>query len=57
MTWPLIDAALKTSKPFDALLRIGLPKWEGRTTKLRNAINARADFQTKRWSAAHGDFV
>ncbi len=57
MTWPLIDAALKSSNPFASLVAIGAPKWDGRKTKLKNAINARPDFAAKHWSHAQGSFV
>jgi hypothetical protein len=56
MTWPLIDAALKSSKPLDSLLAIGGPKWEHRTKDLKAAIVARPQFAQKRWSRAAGDF-
>ena len=57
MTWPLIDAALKSSKPFEALVAIGAPKWDSRKKKLKDAINARPPFAAKKWSRASGDFV
>ena len=57
MTWPLIDAALKSSKPFESLIAIGSPKWDGRKEKLKKAIKARPAFASKKWSRAKGDFV
>jgi hypothetical protein len=56
MTWPLIDAALKSAKPFEALVAIGAPKWDDRKKKLKDAINARP-IAAKSWSRASGDFI
>jgi hypothetical protein len=56
MKWPLIDAALKGPKPFAALVAIGAPQWDGRKIKLRNAINARPEIASAKWSRAKGDF-
>lgn len=56
MTWPLIDEALKKSRPLEALLAIGAPKWKERCETLRRAIAANPDFKTKRWDAARQDF-
>ncbi len=57
MTWPLIDAALKSTKPFDSLIAIGAPQWDSRKKKLRDAINARPEFANKHWSRQQGDFT
>ncbi|MFL5209867.1 MAG: hypothetical protein ACJ8CC_12030 [Microvirga sp.] len=57
MTWPLVDAALKSSKPFDNLIAIGAPKWDRRKKTLKEAINARPRMKTMKWSTAKGDFV
>lgn len=57
MTWPLIDDALKSSKPFESLVAIGAPKWDSRKNTLKAAIKARPGFLTKEWSRAKGDFV
>ncbi|WP_274630411.1 hypothetical protein [Arvimicrobium flavum] len=57
MTWPLIDSALRSPNPLDRLLKIGLPKWEERLRTLRRALAARPEFQVKRWSSAHEEFV
>jgi hypothetical protein len=57
MTWPLVDAALKSSKPFEALVAIGAPKWNDRKKKLKEAIKARPVIASKKWSSARADFV
>ena len=56
-TWPLIAEALASSKPFEALIAIGAPKWNERKETLRKAINNRPVFSTLKWSRARGDFV
>ena len=55
--WPLIDAALKSAKPFEALVEIGAPTWNERKKTLKNAINARPDLAAKAWSRTKKDFV
>lgn len=57
MLWPLVEDALRSSNPFNALIAIGAPKWEERKRSLRNAIRARPVFLQKKWSRAAGDFV
>ena len=57
MTWALIDAAVKSTKPLAALLEIGSPKWDGRLKTLADAIVKNAAIQLKRWDAAAHDFV
>jgi hypothetical protein len=57
MTWPLIDSALKSSKPFESLIAIGAPKWNGRKKTLKDAIIARPALAGKRWAHAQSDFV
>jgi len=57
MTWPLVDDALKSSKPLDQLIAIGAPKWEERKNTLRKALKERPGFAQKRWNAASGAFV
>jgi len=57
MTWPLIDAAVKSSKPFLNLVEIGAPKWDDRKRKLRKAIEADISFGDKVWSLTNHDFV
>jgi hypothetical protein len=56
-TWPQIDRALKSSRPYEALIAIGAPKWNGRKRKLKNAIDAMAEMSLRRWSRAQSDFV
>lgn len=56
MTWPLIDAAVKSSKPFESLVAIGAPKWDGRRSKLKNAINADPEFNGRVWNLTTHDF-
>ena len=57
MTWPLIEAAINSSDPFEALIDIGNPRWETRTKGLKAAIKARPEFGEKRWSRNKTDFV
>jgi hypothetical protein len=57
MTWPLIGEALASSKPYDALLKIGLSKWAGRLTTLRKAIADRPELAARRWDRAANAFV
>jgi len=56
MTWPLIDAALKSSRPFDALVRIGAPAWNPGRETLRRAIAANPNFQARHWDRSRQDF-
>jgi len=56
-TWPQLEAALKASKPLDALIAIGAPRWETRKTTLRKAIVARPELAAKAWDSAKADFV
>lgn len=57
MTWPLIDAAVKSNKPFLNLVDIGAPKWDDRKRKLRGAIDSNTAFGGKVWSTMDHDFV
>lgn len=57
MTWPLVDSALKSAKPLDALIAIGSSEWEERRRTLRKALQGRPHFAEKRWSRTAGDFV
>jgi hypothetical protein len=57
MTWPLIAAALTKSKPFDELVAIGAPQWDGRKATLKSAIVARPIFKQKKWARSQNDFV
>jgi hypothetical protein len=57
MTWPLVEAALRASRPFDALIDIGAPNYETRRSGLKSAIRARPQFREMRWSRAAADFV
>jgi hypothetical protein len=56
-TWPQIDSALKTSKPYESLISIGAPKWDDRKKTLKKAIDARPGLFSKSWSRAHNDFI
>jgi len=56
-TWPQIHAALKSSKPYEALLAIGPPKFDSRKASLKRAIDARPAIAVRHWSKAQGDFV
>lgn len=57
MTWPLVDQALRGSRPFDDLIAIGAPQWEERKKTLKAEIRKRPAFTAKTWSRAAGDFV
>jgi hypothetical protein len=57
MTWPLIDDALRSSKPFENLIAIGAPEYDGRKKTLKKEIEARPNFKARSWSRAKGDFV
>jgi hypothetical protein len=57
MTWPLVADALASSKPFDSLVAIGAPKWDGRKKTLKTEIGKRPAFMARKWSRAKGDFV
>jgi hypothetical protein len=56
MTWPLIDAAVKSSKPFESLVTIGAPKWDHRKSKLKKAIESGDAFEGMVWDSATHDF-
>ena len=56
LTWPLVGAALQSANPFDALIAIGSPEWNGRKTTLRKAICARPEFAQRRWRRVSGRF-
>jgi hypothetical protein len=57
MTWPLIDAALRSSRPLQQLLAIGEHKYRERIATLRTAIRARPILNGKKWDSASNDFV
>jgi hypothetical protein len=57
MTWPLIQTALRSTKPLDQLLAIGEHKYASRIATLRAAIRARPVLKSKKWSSASNDFV
>jgi hypothetical protein len=56
-TWPQIHQALKSSRPYEALLAIGPPKFNSRKSSLKRAVDARPAISAKRWSRAQNDFV
>lgn len=56
-TWPQIHQALSSSRPYEALLEIGPPKFNSRKATLKRAIDARPAIAAKRWSRAQNDFV
>lgn len=56
-TWPRIDHALKSSKPYDNLLAIGAEKYRERIRTLRKAIADNPLLKQRRWSSAQADFV
>ena len=57
IAWQLIGDALASPKPFDSLIEIGAPKWNGRKATLRKAILARPVLKAHSWNSAKGDFV
>ena len=57
MTWPLIDAALRSARPLQQLLAIGEHRYRERIATLRAAIRARPVLNGKKWDAASNDFV
>ncbi len=57
MTWPLVQTALASPKPFEALIAIGAPKWDSRKQKLKSEIRARPDFEALRWDRKAGKFA
>ncbi|MFT0859760.1 hypothetical protein [Ancylobacter sp. G4_0304] len=57
MTWPLIQSALNSTNPLEALIKIGAPTWEERRRVLRRALQRNPNFANRRWSRAAGDFV
>ena len=56
-TWAEIASALRSSRPFDNLVAIGAPEWDGRKATLRRLIKANPNFAAKHWKASSGDFV
>jgi hypothetical protein len=56
-TWPQIHQAMRSSKPYEALLAIGPPKFDSRKATLKRAIDARPEIAAKHWSRAKGDFI
>ena len=55
--WVMIEQALRSSTPYQALVSIGDPRWRERTRKLKAAIDARPQIAAKRWNRAQADFV
>ncbi len=56
LTWQLVAAALQSANPFDALIAIGAPEWNGRKATLKKAIRARPEFAQRRWRRATARF-
>ena len=56
-TWAEIGAALKSSAPFDKLVAIGAPEWDGRRKQLRAGIAKFPQMRTLHWSSTAKDFV
>jgi hypothetical protein len=56
-TWATIQQAFQSASPFDSLIRIGAPEYDGRKKTLKNAINANPQFAAKKWNSALKDFV
>lgn len=56
-TWPQIHQALVSSKPYEALLAIGPPKFNSRKVTLKRALDARPAIAAKHWSRASADFI
>lgn len=57
MTWPLVDDALKSAKPLEALLRIGEPDYPERRKRLKAEIAKRPNFAARSWDSGTGQFV
>lgn len=57
MTWPLVTDALRSSRPFENLIAIGAPRWDGRKATLKRKIQANPNMRARKWSSAAGDFV
>jgi hypothetical protein len=56
LTWQLVNTALQSANPFEALIAIGAPEWNGRKATLKKAIRARPEFAQRRWRRASGRF-
>lgn len=57
IAWSLITDAIRSSRPFDNLIAIGAPKWDGRKATLKRKISANPNMATRKWSSAEGDFI
>lgn len=57
ITWSLITDALNSSRPFENLVAIGAPKWNGRKSTLKRKILANPKMKSLKWSSAQSDFV
>jgi hypothetical protein len=55
--WPTIQQAFKSASPFESLIKIGAPEYDGRKKTLKNAINANPELAARKWSSAQQDFI
>jgi hypothetical protein len=55
--WATIQQAFQSASPFEALIKIGAPEFDGRKKTLKNAINANPQFAAKKWNSAQKDFI
>jgi hypothetical protein len=56
-TWAEIGHAIKSSNPFDNLIAIGSPEYDGRKRTLRRMIRSNPNMTGKTWDSASADFV
>lgn len=57
ITWTLIAEALASSDPFNRLIAIGAPQWDGRKRTLKRLILEDPKMQELHWSNSARDFV
>ena len=57
MTWPLIDAALKSANPLPKLIAIGAPRYKERRSELQKQVKARPAFAQLTWDRPSAAFV
>ena len=55
--WATIHQAFQSASPFESLIKIGAPEYDGRKKTLKNAINANPQFAARKWNSAQKDFV
>jgi hypothetical protein len=55
--WATIQQAFQSASPFESLIKIGAPEYDGRKKTLKNAINANPQFTAKNWNSAQKNFI